>query len=278
MPIKKKKIVEKVVAFEGEQDFIVNSNKPDYISSGEVLFVQADGTTTNTEGIRPTITGETPPTSASSGSLSGGSTASGGTTPQSPTVPSYIVPDWTSLDCNALTTSIGQLETYISTYSASISPSDLTNYQSELSKANSLKSTKCDFGGNTTPIPTYTIPDWATLSCDSLKAEISKLQSWLSQNENAVGFRNATRYKSEIDKANSLYQTKCAVTPTQPIAQPTTTVTSTTTFMPPFPMFGGGGGGSSDTTTTVEKKSGFPYLLLILIAGGLFLITRKDKK
>jgi len=290
MPIKKKKIVEKVVAFEGEQDFIVSSNSPDYISAGEVLFVGATGV------------------------------PSRGT-------PVFQIPDWNSLDCAMLGQSISQLENYINTYKDSIDAASLTIYQSELLKAKGLYTAKCPVSAPTTTPCDATIDQinvnvqgtTATISAiiKSSKSPITNQVRYSLDGNDAIttnstfqltnlssGSHSITIAALCSDGGTSPKQTKSftidspvSITPNAPKTidpnvlsllntsnvspTPTTTVTSTTTFVPPFAGggFGGvfGGGGSESETQTV-KKDQFPWLLVILITGGLFLLTRKRKK
>jgi hypothetical protein len=122
MPIKKKKIVEKVIAFEGEQDFILGNNKPEFISAGEVLYVDANGTNrlnpdsnelipTNTSGSAPiradTIQGATDPYNLTYNTNT--NVASSGST----NVPTDSCSDYCILNTSGSVITIGSLEAYL---------------------------------------------------------------------------------------------------------------------------------------------------------------------
>jgi hypothetical protein len=279
---KKKKIIEKVSAFEGEQDFIVNSNKPDYIEAGEVLYVEAVGGQTDS-GTGQT-SGEQRPTdviSDSTDSITGtggatgtdGKTGTGGATVTSGLT--FSIPDWSALTCDQLNTQIGLLGTFITANSSALTSTEMTFYSGELTKAKSQYATKCT---TKPPIDIPLIPDdWSKLLCTDIEKLITSYNTYLADTK--VDEAKKTVFRTELTKAKSTYDTKCKT------STPTTTVTTTTTLTPPFGggFFGGGGGGgatstSTETNTTTEKKQKFPWLIVILIAGGLYLLTRKSNK
>jgi hypothetical protein len=270
MPIKKKKIVEKVVAFEGEQDFIVNPNKPEYISAGEVLYVEALGS-------GQTATG-------TSGTGVQGDTNTGG----SPQSVSYLIPDWNGMDCPTLMTAITSLSAFISTGTANLPPAEVTYYNDELSKAKTLYRTKCTNIGTPTPQPSdqatypkFTVPDWNTLTCDQIKLKVSELDKFIKDYDSKFITVDRLYYETALTNGKDQQNVKCAVAPTTPPAS-TTTVTTSTQIIPPPRFFGGGGGGfggslEEKTTVVDKKKGGINWLLLILIAGGIYLFAKKKK-
>jgi hypothetical protein len=268
MPIKKKKIVEKVVAFEGEQDFIINPNKPDYISAGEVLYVEAQGSQT-AGGTTGTAVGDTPT----------------GGTPQSV---SYLIPDWNSFDCTQLNTAIADLVAWISTNSVNLPPAEVTYYQTEVGKAKDIYKLKCTNIPPPTPKPSdqttypkFPVPDWGTLTCDQIKLKVTELEKFIKDYDAKFITMDRLLYEEALTKGKEQQTIKCAV-PTPP-APTTTTVTTSTQIIPPPRFFGGGGGfGSSlneteTTTVTEKKKGGINWLLLLLVAGGIYLFTKKKK-
>lgn len=194
MPIKKRKIVEKVVAFEGEQDFIINPNKPDYISAGEVLYVAADAV------------GDSP--------TGGGITPNGGGAVIPPETVQYIIPDWDGMDCSSLNSAIASLTSFISGNRSKLDAENIAYYESELTKAKTIYRTKCTNVGDLTPDspatpPTYNVPNFSTMSCDTLKTELDKLKSWFSANQGKLGISGIQDYGSAIKEGNDLYAAKC---------------------------------------------------------------------
>lgn len=272
MPIHKKKIVEKVVAFEGEQDFIINPNKPDYISAGEVLYVEAQGTQISGGATGSGVVGDSP---------------TGGTgTPQSV---SYLIPDWNSLDCTALNTAIGDLSSWLSTNTANIPPAEVTYYNSELSKARSTFRTKCTNIPPPTPPPSdqttypkFSIPNWGSLTCDQIKLKVAELEKFIKDYDAKFITLDRLLYEEQLAKGKEQQNKTCAVQ--QPAPTPTPAPTTNVIIPPVF--FGGGGGGLgrqpeetiTTTTTTTEKKNGkINWFLLLLIAGGIYLYLKKKK-
>lgn len=271
MPIKKKKIVEKVIAFEGEQDFIINPNKPEYISAGEVLYVEAQG-------------GQT------SGGTSGGAIGdapTGGTgTPQSV---SYLIPEWNSFDCTALNTAIADLTGWLTTNSVNLPPAEVTYYQTELGKAKDIYKLKCtnikppvEKPLEQTNYPTFTVPDWSSLTCEAIKTKVTELKKYISDYDSKFITLDRLYYESALENALSEQNRKCAVTPPTPPA-PSVPPTPPVNIINPPRFFGGGGGGFGSSpevgssVVNVKKKQGVNWLLLLLVAGGIYLFVKKKK-
>jgi hypothetical protein len=257
MPVKKKKIVEKVIAFEGEQDFILNPNKPEYISAGEVLYVEAVGGQVI----------DVP----KDGTPSGGEVA-----------PAYLIPDWNSMDCTTLNSAIASLTSYISTNSVNLPPTEVTYYQSELAKAKTIYKQKCtaigtvDQPSDQPTYPKFTVPVWSNLTCDAIKTKVAELKKFIADYDAKFITMDRLYYESALANGLDEQNRKCAVPPPATPPSPAPTVVTP----PPF-FFGGGGGGrglgvAPDEGTKVEtKKGGFPYLLLIALGVGVYLFTRK---
>jgi hypothetical protein len=268
MPIKKKKIVEKVIAFEGEQDFIINPNKPDYISGGEVLYVEAQGTQVS-DGTSGGATGDAP---------------SGGT----PASVSYVIPDWNSLDCTALNTAIAGLTSFLSTSSVNLPPTEVTYYQTELGKAKDIYKLKCttikppvEQPLDQTTYPKFSVPTWSNLTCDAIKTKVAELKKFISDYDSKFITMDRLYYESALANGLDEQARKCAAPPPPP---PTPTpIPTPINIIPPPRFFGGGGGGGfgaapeETTTITTKQKSGINWVLLLLIAGGIYLATKKKQ-
>jgi len=261
MPIKKKKIVEKVVAFEGEQDFIVNANKPEYISAGDILFVEANG-------LRDTATpSDLIPTNTSGSSVIRQDTIQSPTTvtQQDTTPPASNLPKV----CDA---TIDQFNISVSGNTATIS----TTIKQGVSPTYNEVRYSLDGGDAVTTTSTFLLTN---LSAGSHSISVAAV---CSDGGTSGKLTKSFNIPATIEKPSTprgvdpslIDQLKPPAIPT-----PTTTVTSTTTFIPPFGGggFGGGGGGSTETTET-KKKNEFPLLLVLIIAGTLFLLTKKKKK
>lgn len=276
MPIKKKKIVEKVVAFEGEQDFIVSSNKPEYISAGEVLFVNVIGTSGDATPTRGDVVNQTRPTNIVTDASPTSSQSTTTTTTQTSTGSVSQTNTPSLVPCDAV---IDQFNISVSGSTATIS----TTIRSNTSPTSGQVRYSLDGGDAVTTSSTFQLTNLSAGSHSISVAAVCNDGSTSGKqvktfNIPATIERPSTPRVVDPSLVDQL-QPPVAPTPTTP----TTTVTSTTTFIPPFGGggfgggFGGGGGGSTETTET-KKKDEFPLLLVLLIAGGLFLITRKRKK
>jgi hypothetical protein len=135
----------------------------------------------------------------------------------------------------------------------------------------------------TTPIPTTTtpptiteptFPNWDTLDCMTLQAEIDSLNSIISGTK-FDSVKLATIYNNELAKAKDLFGKKCSV--------PTPTTAA------PKPMGGGGGGAmppkeespkeeEQQPKPQVEVKKNNTWLwVLLAIVGGVILFSGKNK-
>ena len=151
-------------------------------------------------------------------------------------------------------------------------------------------------------LPTF--PDWNILDCSNLEQRIKELDELMS-----VGTFTpwvASAYNKALAEAKSVYISKgCDVKPIPipidyapkdadvppPIETPKETpketpidTTTGTTFTPTFgggtfgaTPSGGGGGGEEKVAAEVPKKKNYSWLWLLLIAGGIYIATRKKK-
>jgi hypothetical protein len=149
-------------------------------------------------------------------------------------------------------------------------------------------------------LPTF--PDWNILDCSNLEQNIKELDEKMS-----VGTFTpwvASAYNKALAEAKSVYISKgCDVKPIPidyapkdadvpppietPIEKPKETpidTTTGTTFTPTFgggtfgaSPSGGGGGGEEEVAAEVPKKKNYSWLWLLLIAGGIYIATRKKK-
>lgn len=161
------------------------------------------------------------------------------------------------------------------------------------------------------PIVTLpTFPNWDTLDCSALSQYIKEIDGKMAVETFTA--QVASLYNTQLAKAKSVYINKgCDVVappPPTPIDYPPnggqippppppmeekvlppsepkgtgTTVTSTTTFTPTFGGGGfgaspSGGGGGGEQAVEEPKKKDYSWLWLLLIAGGIYLATRKKK-
>lgn len=127
-------------------------------------------------------------------------------------------------------------------------------------------------GGTIDTIPTF--PNWDTLTCESLRAKISELESTMATSRFAQNVVDA--YNSQLAYARSLVTTKCYVAPPPAVVVPVTP--------PSGGVFGGGGGGggfgqepSAEAPQVEEPKSNIGLFLIIGVVGALYFLLRKKK-
>lgn len=293
---KKRNIVEKVIAFEGEQDFILNANKPDFISAGEVLYVEAVGSTTQRSATQtltgvqdqfaPVTTTQSPTAATQPAPTTGLSTPIATTTP-TPTATTQPAPTRTEV---AIPTKPiePRVVTEIPVPTKPTEPRVVTEVSFCFYEIDKFT---VDVSGNQAAVSVTTkkITDtlqarlsgtWNGKIAYSLdgSAPIVTDASFVLKNLSA-GSHTLT-VSAVCDTLNGVDISTAKQTKTFTVQPSTTTVTTTTTLVPPFRGgFGGGGGGgaAADEPVAPVKKKQFPFLLLILIAGGIYLFA-KDKK
>lgn len=330
---------EKVILFDGEEDFVISRG------GNNSQYLMVDGAPTGRPQTATDTIGGSTDTAVGKTNTAVGDAATGGT-PQSV---SYVIPDWNSLDCTALNSAIASLSAFITANSANLPPTEVTYYGNELGKAKTLYRSKCT-NANLTP-PTYSVPDFSTMSCDTLKTELDKLKSWFSENQSKLDISGLSEYGGAIKGGNELYASKCVntdipkyevpnwatlsceqlkakidelgkyltdyrsklsannamfydaalanadtiyTTKCKAAPAPTTTVTTTTSYIPSTfggGFFGGGGRGGSanlgekpnidlNKKVTVQKKglSNYWWLLLLVGVAGYVYYKNKEKK
>lgn len=138
-------------------------------------------------------------------------------------------------------------------------------------------------------LPTF--PDWNILDCSNLEQRIKELDEKMSVGTFTTWVASA--YNKALAEAKSVYISKgCDVKPiltdyapkgadVPPPIETTSTTTTGTTFTPTFGggTFGaspsGGGGGGEEEVKAEPKKKNYSWLWLLLIAGGIYIATRK---
>jgi hypothetical protein len=139
-------------------------------------------------------------------------------------------------------------------------------------------------------LPTF--PDWNSLDCSTLEQKIKEIDGKMAVETFTPSVASA--YNTALANAKSVYISKgCDVKPTPtpidyapkgadvtPTKETPTTPTTGTTFTP---TFGGGnfgaspsGGGGGEQVEEPKKKN-YSWLWLLLIAGGIYIATRKKK-
>lgn len=293
--LRKKKIVEKVIAFKGEQDFILNSKKPEYIGAGEVLYVEATGgsidrtltstpeitqaattSPTRTE-VAPAPTGATPtrtdvaaPTGTQTTTqivqaTSGTPTRTEVAIPTKPTEPRVVteVPVPTKPTEPRVRTeitlcffAIDQFNLDVSGNQAAVNVTVKAGTKVIL-PSNGKIAYRLDGSAPVVTDPSFVLKN---LSSGSHTLTVSAVCD---------------------DGNGGIAISSDAQTKTFTIKPSETTVTTTTTFVPPFRGgFGGGGGGAAqeeEAQAPEKKKKSFPLLLVLLIAGGVYMFAKRKK-
>jgi len=302
---KRNKIVERVIGFEGEQDFILNPNKPDHVAAGEIMYVEAAGTTTERsltqtlsgvqDTLAPVITTASPTRTDVVAPTAGTTTTPTGTsTPITTTTPTTS----TSTTTNVARTDVDiptkpsepRVVTEVPIPTKPTEPRVVT----EISFCGYvIDQFNLDVSGNQAAVNvSVKKSDNATVSRISLpsngkiayrldgSAPVVTDSSFVLKNLSS-GSHTITVSAVCDDGQGGVDISTATQTKTFTISPSTTTVTTTTTLTPPFRGgFGGGGGGGATeepTVAPVEKKKQFPFLLLLLIAGGIFLYTKQKK-
>lgn len=199
-----------------------------------------------------------------------------------PTLLTYA--ELTGLTCDRLQAQINVLNSYANVFANSQNTQAKENYRLTLAYANDLLVTKnCNaVTPPSVPLPELITEDTlATLSCDRIKEEITLLNSYASAFANSTDTQAKGIYRATLDYANSLLVTKNCNAPTPPAPSPIIIGGGLPTGGLGMPPMGGGGGGGSDesqTTTTTEVKTSYSWLWLLLLAGGIYAITKKRKK
>lgn len=144
------------------------------------------------------------------------------------------------------------------------------------------------------PPVVLTFPDWASLDCATIKADIADLNNILMTSK----FDDATiaAYQQQIELGQKTFYSKCGVvippappTPAPTPAPPVTTITTTgVPVIATTPAMGGGGGGrlgggggggaAAEEQKPAGKKAAFQWWWLLVAAGALYMLTRKKKK
>ena len=202
----------------------------------------------------------------------------GTTTPKVTTTPMPVFPNLQSMSCDGLTSEITRIENLLKV--SKLPSVEIANaYNNHLANAKNLRTQKCT--KPTTPLPTF--PNFATLSCDNLRSEIKKIENTMATSRFGSA-QVGQAYADALKTANQVLKTKCATTPT-PTPDPTPAP------KPPTPVGGGGGGiGGGKPTEQGEpteelpqeeaqvKKPNYSWLWILLLVGGVYMLTRKGKK
>ena len=235
----------------------------------------------------------------------------GTTTPRptpTPTPTPVTLPTFTnvaSMSCDGLTAEITRIENIVRT-TRFTSTAIADAYNRQLASAKTLKTSKCNVTPTPTPTPTPlpTFPNFTTLSCDNLKAEISRISN-IMQTSRFGSAQVTEAYTRALANAKQVLSTKCA-TPT-PTPTPTPKPDPMPTPVPELPkdekkeetpapvgggggaIGGGGGGGATDEglgeqptaegeqPTEEEQKPNYSWLWILLVIGGIYVATRKKK-
>jgi len=282
---------ERVVPFDGEENFVV-PKKGGFGQPDNENYVMVQSKDANFSYLTAPLTlGDTPPTRTPqtlSTTLESGSTTSTISPNQTQTITS-VPPTTISTDTPPSTTPQTTTSTITDSPTTTITPIAET-----LPPEKTQAQIDCEATGGTwvkggcnkltlEPIVLPTFPDWSTLDCASLTTQIASLQSTMATSR----FANSTiadAYNNALATAQSTFTTKC---PT-PSTNVNVSVTTPTATIPPIVsggggVFGGGGGGGIGEpptdevpTTEVPQTSGKKtWLLLLVIVGGLYLLTRK---
>lgn len=282
--IKRPSKVERVIPFEGEDDFIVSDNKIDHIQKGDHMFVNVAGTDPQT--VVPT-TGADTISGGTTGQTTGGGVANTPPIIAPPSTPAPIYPKWDMFDCSTLLAAKDSLIAQ----GAPADPTLAAEYNAQVQMATNLYNSKC---GSNAPQTNSTeanpvFPDYTTMDCAGLQAEINRINGLL--NGGTLSPAALSAYSSQINAVTAFYAVKpeCHTTVNPPVVtnNPTTTtntggtvISSTTTLLPAF----GGGGGfggqlSEDASEVVEEvKKNYSWLWLIALGVGIYFATKKKKQ
>jgi hypothetical protein len=183
---------EKVILFDGEEDFVISRGG----NNSQYLMVDGGRTDAPQPVTRDLASSTDDPRGTSGGTVSGGRTPATGLV--------FDVPDWGSLNCPILNTQIANLTSYLS-LTQDLSADQRAYYENQLAIAKGTYAQKCAIQQP----PTYSVPDFSTMSCDTLKTELDKLKSWFQENQSKLGIEGISNYGNAIKNGNSLYAQKC---------------------------------------------------------------------
>lgn len=213
----------------------------------------------------------------------------GTTRPKGTTIPMPVFPNLQSMSCDGLTSEITRIENLLKV--SKLPSVEIANaYNNHLANAKNLRTQKCTKTA-TPQVPLPTFPNFATLNCGQLNAEITKIQNTMATSR--FGSADVTNaYNKALETARGFLQRKCYPrTPPTPTPTPTPTPSPTPAPKPPTPVGGGGGGiGGGKPTQEGEpteelpqeeaqvKKPNYSWLWILLLVGGVYMLTRKGKK
>jgi hypothetical protein len=272
MPIKNKSVRprkrEQVVPFVGEENFVVpkqggfgQPDMEDYVMVAGGSVVVADTPTGSTGGstLETTTSTNIPITPAEQT----------GSVPPSTTSSTITPPETT-------TTTLPPLST---TATPEVSDTPSTAEADCIARGGAFINGQCILRAPTrTDAPIVdTLPNfpvWDSLDCTTLKTKIAEYNAILSTSRFSATVVDA--YNTEIAKGNAVYNAKCNVPSTPPIA------IIPTELVGRGGGFGGGGGGLGEEPVVQEpikeEKKGMGGLLLLLgIVGVVYYLTRKSK-
>ena len=188
--------------------------------------------------------------------------------PVDTSAPPFNYEDSSTWDCVHLTAYLAMLEAYApkliygSKEQSMRHALEMANVKSYMTKACAVK----------VQLPTF--PDWSTLSCTDLQAQISAIEATLAVGKYAEEITIA--YNNALTNAKFLFSTKCNVKTTTPVVL---VPLPTGMGMPPVFGGGGGGGGTEDVVGVAEpKKANYSWLWILVAAGGLYYLSKKSKK
>jgi hypothetical protein len=207
--------------------------------------------------------------------------------PPNPNLPTF--PNFATMSCDALKTEIARIKNVMAT--SRFGSTQITDaYNKALATANQVLLTKkCD--APTPPLPLPKFPNFATLSCEALRTEISKIQNTMATSR----FGNSQigdAYTKALATANQVLRSKCGGTPSPTPELPKEEKKEET----PAPQGGGGGGAigggggggateeppaeevPTEEVPQEEQKPNNSWLWILLVIGGIYLATRKKNK
>lgn len=122
------------------------------------------------------------------------------------------------------------------------------------------------------PVTTIDFPRWSTLTCDEILKAIASLQETLTYIKASEAV--IQQYYNEIELGKKTYTSRCP-DGTKDIPPPPPPPDINVIVPPPAPIFtppsGGDGGGGA------EEKETYSWLWLVLMAAGVYVLTRKSK-
>lgn len=292
---RKKKIVEKVIAFEGEQDFILNSKKPEFIGAGEVLYVEAAGGS-----ITQTLTGTPEPltqSATSSPTRTEVTATPTGTTTRTTT--DVAVPTGTQTTTQTATATTSPTRTEVAIPTKPTEPRIVTEVPVPTKPTEPrvvTEITMCffaidqfnlDVSGNQAAVNVTVKAGTKVVLPSNGKVAYSLDGSAPVVTDPSFVLKNLSSGSHTLtvsavcdDGNGGIAISSSTQTKTFTIKPSETTVTTTTTFVPPFRGgFGGGGGAAQEEEAPApeKKKKSFPLLLVLLIAGGVYMFAKRKK-